>query len=255
MRYFGGKTRSLKWLIPIIEDALRAPHIVGYWEPFVGGASVFSAVRTDKPKIASDSCESIILLWRHLQAGGDLPDAISEAEYAALKRAPESWLKAFVGFGCSFAGRYFGGYARCSRGTNYAGEAKRGALRKASTFRPSDRFLFGSYETISVEGPHVIYCDPPYVGTTPYSGQPKWDADRFWEWARDQGRKGHTVLISEYSAPDWAVLVSEFSTRTAIRAGREKGNRVQPRTERLYTVPSDLPAALTAASVKKETRR
>src|SRR5690606_27224462 len=80
MRYFGGKTRSLKWLTPIIEDALRAPHIVGYWEPFVGGASVFSAVRTDKPKIASDSCESIILLWRHLQAGGDLPDAISEAE-------------------------------------------------------------------------------------------------------------------------------------------------------------------------------
>jgi DNA adenine methylase len=45
----------------------------------------------------------------------------------------------------------------------------------------------------------LIYCDPPYNNTQQYKD--KFKSEPFWQWCRDKVKEGHTVFISEYSAP------------------------------------------------------
>jgi len=45
----------------------------------------------------------------------------------------------------------------------------------------------------------LVYCDPPYRGSTGYDGW--FDSRAFWQWCRDKTREGHTVFVSEYKAP------------------------------------------------------
>ena len=64
----------------------------------------------------------------------DTSDNISEEEYK-LAKTRKDHLKAFVGFGCSFAGKYFGGYARGSEERNYCSNAKHSILKKHKTMQ------------------------------------------------------------------------------------------------------------------------
>lgn len=57
--------------------------------------------------------------------------------------------------------------------------------------------LSGDYQSVPITGPGVIYCDPPYKGTTKYlSGG--FDYDRFYDWCE---RQELPVFISEYAMP------------------------------------------------------
>ena len=47
----------------------------------------------------------------------------------------------------------------------------------------------------------VIYCDPPYKGTSEYAGAEGFDHDAFYDWCEAQARAGHPVFISEYDMP------------------------------------------------------
>ena len=62
----------------------------------------------------------------------------------------------------------------------------------------------------------LIYCDPPYAGTTKYRFG-SFDSNSFWQWCRDMSKKGNTVIVSEYNAPDDFNCIWSKETKTDIR--------------------------------------
>ena len=57
-------------------------------------------------------------MWQGLQSGWTPPDVITKEEYKYIREHKDEnpALTGFVGFGCSFGGKWFGGLARNKRG-------------------------------------------------------------------------------------------------------------------------------------------
>ena len=225
MHYFGGKARISKRLVAFIQPYCTNASM--YWEPFCGACWVLHRIEHPR-KIASDLNESLILMWQALQHGWKPPRTVSEEEYVALRRSPSSPLKAFVGFGCSFAGRWFEGYARGGEGRNYATSAANSLETKLAGCR-NVQFIHGDYaqlyKQLNPEGA-VIYCDPPYQGTKECRAVGHFDSTLFWNYMRDWS-KANRVFVSEYAAPEDFVSVWEHATKTEIRGACGRLTRVE----------------------------
>ncbi len=140
MQYLGGKAKIAKPLAALINSF--KPTV--YWEPFIGGCNVLPLVAASV-RVGSDVHPPLIAMYRALQQGWEPPECVSEGEYAAARAlSDEDPLKGFIGFGCSFSGRWFEGYARNRRGDNFAGQAKR-ALAKVFPLAGTE-FVCASYE-------------------------------------------------------------------------------------------------------------
>lgn len=227
MKYVGSKERHAKEILPII----LANRTVGqfYVEPFMGGASMVSKVLG--PRIASDYHPSVPVLWSAIRDGWIPPNSVSESEYANAKSLPDSSPeKAFIGFGCSYSGKWFGGYARGNTASgiprNYADESARAAVKKRAGLQGVD-IRHCSYSDLEIPDASIIYCDPPYAGTTKYATG-GFDHEAFWAWCNSMVDKGHSVFVSEYSAPDgwecvWEKRVNNTLTKnTGSKQGVEK---------------------------------
>lgn len=201
MRYLGGKTRLAK---PIVNAILADTDIRENWiEPFVGGGSVLEqAVKKFQNCTAGDASEDLILCWSSLSNGWKPPRSISEETYEYLKHDEPSALRGYVGYACSFGGKWFGGYPRDRTGKrDMIDEAYRATMRKASAFVDVE-WHSGDYESIRIPGKSVVYCDPPYANTTGYSSVGEFDHKRFWSVMDKWVDLGHTVYVSELDAPD-----------------------------------------------------
>lgn len=230
MRYMGGKSRIAKRIAPfLIADGIRC-HT--YLEPFIGGGSVFAEVSPYfAVAVASDVNRDLILLWQALAAGWEPPNTLTHEEWKTLRDAEPSALRAFAGFGCSFGGRFFEGYAR-ARGDDYCGAARRGLLRKLSLMHPAPEFHHVPYDAWSPGEGTLVYCDPPYANTKPYSAVDSFDSDRFWKVAEGWAESGATVLVSEYAAPaPWREV---WSAEVKMTVHRDDNRRTA--VEKLFTL-------------------
>lgn len=231
MKYMGGKAkiaRELSWHIN--GDTCKG---LPYWEPFVGSGAILAEVRSIR-RIASDKCRALIMMYAALQKGWVPPEELSEEEYAILQKAKDDDdpMTAFAGFGCSFGGKWFGGYARAGKNApdpsrGYAREAHNTLLKWLKKVRDVE-FYAKDYKTLDPEG-YVIYCDPPYKNTTGYGATGKFDTDEFWEWVRARAQT-NVVFVSEYDAPDDVPLVEEVSKAFSMSVTAKN----QKRIERLY---------------------
>jgi len=223
----GSKARHAKEMLPIIL-ADRKP---GQWyvEPFVGGANMIDKVGGDR--IGNDTHPYLIELLKGVSNGWIPPTEISEDQYKAANRSREvNALTGFIGFGCSYGGKWFGGYARGDdangKPRNYAAESPRNLVKQAAGL---DRvvWLCCSYSLLSIPPNSIIYCDPPYAGTTKYATG-GFDHSAFWQWCEAKAREGHTVFVSEYTAPDgwecvWEKTVNNTLTKdTGSKQGVER---------------------------------
>jgi DNA adenine methylase len=77
----------------------------------------------------------------------------------------------------------------------------------------------------------VLYCDPPYCGTTGYKALEPFNSEAFWFWAREHARRGVHVYVSEYQAP--AGWDTELDTQ-AVQGGRLTPGVKSPRVDRLF---------------------
>lgn len=230
MRYFGGKQRIVKPLVTFMQSYVNERGI--YVEPFVGGASVIAAVKAPI-RIGADANAALICMWDALCKGWDPPDVVDEELYRAVKDAKllDDPLTAFIGFGCSFAGKWFGGYARDATGGNYAKMAYNSLAKKVATLH-GVQWVAGDYRTLTYPDGCLIYCDPPYQGTTQYGAVGNFDTATFWEFCREKSRLGHIVFVSEYAAPDDFHVVWSVETKTDMRM---RDGEKDARTEKLFT--------------------
>ena len=218
MRYQGGKTKQWRYIVPIIERFLAKNSkkfgTCEYVEPFVGGGNIFTRVNWNV-KVCNDIDSDMISLWEYLANGGELPsaDELTEKLYNELRfqdkigvRTNKSWLYGLVSHVCSYGGKKWGGYAHFNpvKGENHVLEAISSLKKQVSdnSFTSNGckmQFNCMDYRNLDIKNGSVIYCDPPYAGTTGYGVA--FDGDLFWEWCRMLSKQGCIVLVSEYSAP------------------------------------------------------
>ena len=189
--------------------------------------------------LASDIHFDLICMWRELQAGWEPPENVSEKSWAFWRAVEpltheESALKAFIGYGCSFGGKYYGGYARRRNSRrNDAAESKRNALKQIKSLQDVT-FEWGDYQAITQRAMpgDLIYCDPPYEGTTEYKTG-DFEHKRFWEWANRLADNGVMMYISEYQAPEgWTEV---WSKKQKLQVKLNDGKPRATRVERLFT--------------------
>jgi len=209
MQYLGGKSKTRKQISAFLESVRGGRD---YLEPFVGGAWVLQEMSGDR--IASDSNHALITMYKALQGGWLPPDEVSEELYAEYKAKQDisDPLTAFIGIGCSFGGKWFGGYARQKSGYNFAKGGRR-ALQKQLPSILNVIFIAQDYHKWSPIG-KLIYCDPPYENTTGYKD--KFNHIIFWDTMREWA-KNNIVVISEYKAPEDFKCTLEIPTKTIIR--------------------------------------
>ncbi len=231
MQYQGGKSRIAKAIAGKIRELY--PAVTEMWEPFCGGGAVTLELAKAGFRVhASDSHEDLILMWQALMRGETEPFAdVTETEYAALKTAAPSARRGFVGYGSSFGGGWFAGFARhpYSSKRNSALESARNNARLIGlpiTFTHTD------YTT--TPNSVLVYADPPYQGTKPYKGAPAFDHVAFWSWVRH--RQGPT-FVSELTGPDDIEIVwrKQHKSQNASNSPTTKATaKVIEREERLY---------------------
>ncbi len=209
MQYFGGKNRIRHQIANLINS--YSPEI--YIEPFLGGCNILPLINAPK-RIGTDICKPLISMYLELQKGWDPPDTIDREcyELAKLCKDKDDPLIAFIGFGCSFGGKWFGGMGS-SR--NYAYSAKRSLKRKFSKINKEDVFYCCDYKEWGGVQNTFIYCDPPYPGTTKFGYCGDFDIGVFWEWVRQQSKQ-NTVLVSGYTCPIDFSTVLEIQAKTDV---------------------------------------
>ena len=90
------------------------------------------------------------------------------------------------------------------------------------------KFIYADYTYFSNYQGCLIYCDPPYHGTTQYGANKEFYYNKFWNWIREVS-KNNIVLISEYSAPEDFKCIFEKTLTTIL----DKNSRKQD-TEKLF---------------------
>ena len=213
MQYLGGKSRLAKEIAEIVNTE-RGDR--PFWDPFCGGLSVSVALAKGGPGVVSDVNPALIALYSAVRDGWNPPETLTEEEYRAARRLPDTDpIKAFAGFGCSFGGRWFQGYARGAG--NYARAASR-SLRRDLAALPGCRIVCHSFLD---ETPRpldlVIYCDPPYAGTKPYEGAPRFDHALFWSRVQGWERAGVPCFVSEYACPIPHRVVWSKTHKSSVR--------------------------------------
>lgn len=121
MRYLGGKCKIAKPLSELILQ--KKENAKTFVSLFCGGCAIETKLAPHfENVICNDLHPYLIAMYQALQNGYDLPENISEEQYRYIRehKDEDKALTGFVGFGCSFGGRWFGSYARDKNGVNYA---------------------------------------------------------------------------------------------------------------------------------------
>lgn len=218
MQYMGSKNRHAKEILPIILKNREEKQ--WYYEPFVGGCNMIDKV--NGRRLANDNHAELIEMWKALQTGWIPPEFVSEDDYEAAKTTTDLILKAYIGFSFSFGAKYFGGYTRHIKGTkgnleNMKKESARAfkGIMKQVPFIKDVFFLNKDYSIVHPPDNSIIYCDPPYEGTTKYKGG--FDHEKFWNWVRGMS-KANKVFVSEYAAPDDFECIWSKDVKTSLNS-------------------------------------
>jgi DNA adenine methylase len=225
MRYFGGKSRIAKQLASYLSQYENPI----YWEPFCGSCAVTFELMKLKPNItyvASDINEALITMWNAVKNDFEFPNEITKEQYITYQKTkdPKDVLTAFIGIGCSFAGKFFDGFASSKDNRNYAQNIKN-SLDKVKEQAKKIRFEHKDFFERTPKN-ILIYCDPPYANTRQEFSTKNFDSAAFWDRVRILS-KDNTVIVSEYVAPDDFECVLEIITKTDIRSKNVSKERVE----------------------------
>jgi DNA adenine methylase len=233
MKYLGGKQRLGKHLSPFLHQLWGKNDLVGYMEPFCGSLGVLKNMTDLHTTIlANDYHADLIQMWKEVQEKTfEYPQSISEEEYLEAKQlqSPSAY-KAFVGFGMSFGGRYFGAYSQKylnGKKEDFCKEMVH-SLTKTAPKIQNVTFTNHDYRTLK-PNKMLVYCDPPYAWTKfpiKYRRDVKkydvFDSEEFWTIMREWS-KNNLVIVSEMTAPpDFVEVWSLDRYRSAAQSSKTR---------------------------------
>lgn len=229
MRYLGGKSRISTQLSNVVNTTFERERERVFVSLFCGSCAIESKVNADV-KILNDKHPYLIAMWRALQDGWIPPDEISKEQYKYIKEHKDEnmALSGFVGFGCSFGGKWFGGLASNKRGDNYCRRANKSVLKDMGGLQNAT-FLCLDYKDVEIPQGAIVYADPPYDNTTGYS-LGDFDSNEFWGYVRKLSET-NIVLISEEKAPDDFVSIWHKEQKRMID---NVNKNIFTRTENLF---------------------
>ena len=219
MKYMGSKNRIAKHILPIMLAEAEKHGITTWVEPFVGGANMLDKVPESYTRIGYDLNEHTIAAMLGIRDFvNELPSIVTKEHYNNVKGTEPHPINSWVRYECSFGSKLDNGYASNSEGRNYAEKGKNLALKQSQKIQ-SVEFICASYKDVKVTD-SLIYCDPPYQGTTGYKTG-AFNHEEFFQWCRDMKAKGNIVFVSEYNAPDDFELVWQGEIKTNFSSTRE----------------------------------
>ena len=262
MAYLGGKARGADHILRVLNhEAFDEMH---YLEPFVGYAHVLRRVERKASYRASDCNPLLVTLLRAIQDGKRMPH-VTEEQYHRLrhKHGDTSLRRAVAAFTYTFGGKEWGGYireqprkvVRQGKPTTYvfdAEERKRyyARLRQNEQFRKC-KIDIKDYRTLRPSN-KLIYCDPPYAGTTGYNKNLRCDFDpaEFWETVRAWSTN-NVVFVSEYRAPKDFACIASATKHSNISAPDLRVEKLFVHKSLLPLLPAKLRAKGRAKVAKK----
>lgn len=243
MKYQGGKYMIGKHISNILLS-YNVENLNGYIEPFCGALGVLKHMTPHFKKCyAYDIHSDLIELWKQVKNNEfKPPESMSEKKYLEIKNIQSpSALKAFVGFGCSFGGVYFGGYAQKYTGgknENYL-QAATNSMKKLQPLIKNVNFNCTSYSKLRPKN-KLIYCDPPYQFNNfpvKYRNDTKkydlFDHDKFWDIMR-KWSQNNLVIISEFKAP--ADFICIWKKEKYQSASQSKKTRYKSKNTKKYLI-------------------
>lgn len=227
MRYMGSKARIAKQIAPIINEAIKKSNGM-LFEPFCGGCNI--TPHFGGRIFANDLNENLICLFKKAIAGRVFPEYITKEMHKAAKNGEyDKALTAYIGFCASYRGNYFKGFAdnghQTATGTrDYQAEQIKSFNKTVEALRKMPSLTLSSlpYYELEIPDNSVIYCDPPYEGTTGYKTG-SFDHERFWKWAEEMSER-NKVFVSEYSTrsdlfiPVWQQSIHNSMSSSSKRA-------------------------------------
>tara|TARA_Y100000389_G_scaffold75597_1_gene72260 strand:+ start:1215 stop:1916 length:702 start_codon:yes stop_codon:yes gene_type:complete len=231
MAYVGGKSKNADHIIEILNN--KKYDNMNYLEPFVGYCHILRRVTNKKSYNASDANPLLITLLNGIQDGTKYNNIhITKDQYERLKtnNNDNSFKRALAAFAYSYNGKLWGGYTlSSSTRDNYPQERKRyyDLLSTNDTFNKT-KLSCRDFSTLNPKN-KLIYCDPPYKGTTGYGES--FDTELFWNTMR-KWSKNNVVYISEYSAPKDFKCVAKSKKYNSLN-GKGAGKVV---FEKVYTM-------------------
>lgn len=238
MKYMGSKSKIVKDILPIMLEGRNANQY--FVEPFAGGMNVTSEVSGNR--IANDVHFYLIEMWKNLVNHNYMPKKITREKYQDVKNNQGLYpahVVGWVGFNCSYSGKWFGGFAgRTLTKLGTVRDYQQEAIDNVSKQIPNLKgVLFTNMQYWSLHLPEnsIVYCDPPYKGTTGYCTN--FDTDIFWQWVRVISKQGHTVFVSEYAAPKDFISIWEKPVKSSLSANGKYGGS-KSSIEKLFTLKS-----------------
>jgi len=231
MKYMGSENRFAKHILPIVLKDRKERQ--WYIEPFVGGGNMIDKV--DGNRIGADFNKYVVsaleMIANDLDSIPRNNTETNEEHYKIIKNGSFSdSIKGYYGFALSYGGKWFGGWRRDGVGKrDYVAEAYRNAVKQSPKLQ-GVLLYHSSYDELDIPDSSIIYCDPPYAGTTKYKDD--FDHDKFWQWCRDKSKEGHSVFVSEYNAPNDFECVWEKETTSSLT--KDTGSKKA--VERLFKI-------------------
>lgn len=220
MRYFGGKERVARDLSTFINDTYLKGNDTPFYDLFCGSCNVLARIDDSRLRYGNDKHKYLIAMWKELQNGWLPPKECTEEQYTLVREHLDKkpYVSGFIGFGCSFSGKWFGGYARGGN-RNYCLNAYNSTIKKFEKLKDVV-FMCKDYFEVPVQVGAVIYCDIPYKNTTAYCKKEvgEFNHDDFYRWCI-KNKDSFTILVSEYkhNIPDGFEVVWEKTSKKDIR--------------------------------------
>ena len=227
MKYMGSKNRIAKEILPIMLEKRENRTWV---EPFVGGGNMIDKVQGKR--IGADINPYLIeALIAIRDCVIDLPKnnkEFTEENYKELRKNDNYKYKGYAGFAFSYSGKWLGGWCRDELNKrDYVNESYKNAINQSPLLQ-GVKLVNESYLDLQIPENSLIYCDPPYEGTTKYKDS--FNHAEFWDWCRLKAKEGHIVFVSEYNAPNDFKCVWEKTIVSSLT--KDTGSKVA--TERLF---------------------
>lgn len=225
MYYMGSKRRIAKHIIPIMLGEYKGNN---FYDLFCGGCNLIESVPDTYNRYANDYNEAtylaMLMIRDHVD---DIPKSDEEFTVEDYKKLREeskinkTMLNSLMSFN-SYGAKQWGGYRRDKVGKRDYREEFYMACIKQSQLITDVVFTNLSYDEVSLKPNSLLYCDPPYYNTTKYNTC-DFDYAKFWGWCKAKKHEGHTVFVSEYTAPEWAECVWEKEIYSSL--AKEGGKR------------------------------